>query len=48
MNTLRNFEKSVFAREIYIPSESKKYTRLMGHNTASIASILKIRLGLDS
>ena len=26
----------------------KKYTRLMSHNTASIASILQIRLGLDS
>ena len=25
-----------------------KYIRLMSHNTASIASILKIRLGLDS
>ena len=24
------------------------YTRLMSHNTASIASMLKIRLGLDS
>ena len=30
-----------------IPGESKKYTRLTSHNTASIASILKIRLGLD-
>ena len=25
----------------------KKYTRLMSHNTASIASILQIRIGLD-
>ena len=25
----------------------KKYTRLTSHNTASIALILKIRLGLD-
>ena len=25
-----------------------KYTRLMSHNTAPIATILKIRLGLDS
>ena len=24
-----------------------KYTRLMSHNTASIASVVKIRLGLD-
>ena len=27
-----------------LPGESKKYTRLMSHSTASIASILKIRL----
>ena len=26
----------------------KKYTRLMNHNTAAIASLLQIRLGLDS
>ena len=26
----------------------KKYTRLMSHNKASIASILQIRLGLGS
>ena len=30
-----------------IPGESKKYTRLTSHNTASFASILKIRLELD-
>ena len=32
---------------MYIPSETKKYTRLMSHNTASIASILMIGIGLD-
>ena len=30
-----------------VPSESKKYTRLKSHNTTSIASILKLRLGPD-
>ena len=30
-----------------VPGESKKYTRLMSHNSASIASILKIPLVLD-
>ena len=30
-----------------IPGGSKTYTRLMSHNTAPIASIFKIRLGLD-
>ena len=31
-----------------IPGESKKYTRLMGYKNVTIASILKIGLGLDS
>ena len=30
-----------------MPGESKKYTRLTSQNTASIASVLKIRLGFD-
>ena len=30
-----------------VPGESKKYTCLTRHNTALIALILKIRLGLD-
>ena len=34
-------------RSNIIPGESKKYTRLMSHNTASIVSILKTGLGLD-
>ena len=30
-----------------LPGESKKYTRLTSHNTASIVLILKIRLRLE-
>ena len=34
--------------KIHLPGKSKKYTRLMSRNTASLSSILKIRLGLDT
>ena len=33
---------------LYRVSQNKVCTRLLSHNTASIASILKIRRGLDS
>ena len=32
---------------VVVPGESKKYTRLISHNTTSTLSILKIRLGLN-
>ena len=37
-----------FLNEKVDGESKKKYTRLMSHNSASIASILRIRLGLDS
>ena len=44
-----NFRLSpVNPKALVVPGESKKYTCLMSHNTASIAPILQIRLGLDS
>ena len=38
---------AVYPRLGELPGESKKYTHLISYNTASIASVLKIRLGLD-
>ena len=41
-------EESQYLSEFYVGCVKIKYTCIMSHKTASIAAILKIRLGLDS